>query len=274
MSNEKRTQPLGSDDSYDPAFFAHLARAEDAHFWFRARNDVIGTLLRQITPVSGDGFKILEAGCGTGNVLRLLEQTFPKATIVGMDLFATGLQFARQRTTSFLVQGDLQRLPFVASFDLVGAFDVLEHFRDDLEVLGLLRSSLKPGGTLLLTVPAHLSLWSYFDKAAHHWRRYTLEELRQKLIQAGFEVGYLSYFMSTIFPIVWVGRRLAGFRTRGDNEPTNREHELTLRELEIVPIVNEVLTFALKQEAHFIRRRWPLPFGTSLIAMAKKRTAS
>jgi SAM-dependent methyltransferase len=270
MCNEPQSSACSSShQTYDPAFFAQLARIEDTHFWFRARNEVIGTLLKQVAPASQNGFKVLEVGCGTGNVLRLLERILPGATIVGMDLFDNGLRFARQRTSaSFLVQADLERLPFAASFDLVGAFDVLEHFRDDLAILRLLQSTLRPGGTLFLTVPAHSYLWSYFDRAAHHWRRYNLAELNQKLMDAGFEVKYSSYFMSVIFPLVWMGRRVSN--ATGNAVSTNRDFAIAQRELQVVPIINQVLTLALMQEARFIRRHWRLPFGTSLFAIAKK----
>src|SRR5439155_22740642 len=81
--------------SYDPEFFSQLARIESSHFWFRTRNRVIGALAEQITKNWASGYRVLEVGCGTGNVLRALEQACPRGMVVGMDLFAEGLAFAR-----------------------------------------------------------------------------------------------------------------------------------------------------------------------------------
>src|SRR6059036_3246571 len=98
---------MGDKRSYDPAWFARLADIEDRHFWFRARNEVIAALARQITRGLEPGYRVLEVGCGTGNVLRFLEKACPQGTVIGMDLFGEGLAFARRRTKCPLVQGDM-----------------------------------------------------------------------------------------------------------------------------------------------------------------------
>lgn len=97
--------------SYDPAYFASLFAIEDQHFWFRARNRIISILVSQITAGLGSGYRILEVGCGTGNVLRLLEQICPRGVVMGVDLFAEGLHYARRRVSCPLVQGDIHMLP-------------------------------------------------------------------------------------------------------------------------------------------------------------------
>jgi len=117
--------------SYDPEFFDQLARIESKHFWFRARNQVIATLAEQVTKNLADGYRMLEVGCGTGNVLRALQQACPRGIVVGMDLFAEGLAFARTRTSCPLVRGNLEQPGFGVQFDLIGAFDVVEHLSDD-----------------------------------------------------------------------------------------------------------------------------------------------
>jgi SAM-dependent methyltransferase len=122
-------------ESYDPAYFAPLFAIEDRHFWFRARNQVIATLVRQLTVGLAPGYRVLEVGCGTGNVLRVLEQVCPAGTVIGMDLFAEGLRYARRRTNCPLVQGDVQAAPYATSFALIGLFDVLKHLPDDRQIL-------------------------------------------------------------------------------------------------------------------------------------------
>src|SRR5205814_7786871 len=128
---------------------------------------------------------------GNGNVLRYLESACPQGLVIGMDLFREGLQLARARTSCSLVQGDVNRSPFGKSFQLIGIFDVLKHVLDDLGVLADIHTMLAPGGTLLLTVPAHPSLWSSFVEASHHSRLYGREDLRSKLRSRVFELQCL-----------------------------------------------------------------------------------
>lgn len=260
--------------SYDPSYFAYLGAIEDQHFWFRARNKVIATLVRQIISNLPSGYRVLEVGCGTGNVLRVLERACPRGIVIGMDLFAEGLQYARLRTSCPLVQGDIHMLPFNTQFELICFFDVLEHLPDDRLVLRNLHAMLAIGGALVLTVPAHLSLWSYFDEASHHCRRYELNELKRTLIQTGYRVQYLTQYMASIFPLVWMGRRLAGLINRRPAGDAGRTDSLTLAELRIVPWVNELLAFLLDLETRVIARRQLLPFGTSLLAVVCKEPVS
>ena len=260
--------------SYDPVYFAHLFAIEDQHFWFRARNRVISTLVRQITAGLASGYRVLELGCGTGNVLRVLEQACPRGVVVGMDLFAEGLQYACQRTSCFLVQGDMHTPPFGTQFDLIGVFDLLEHLPDDMQVLRKVHDLLTFRGALLLTVPAHPSLWSYFDKASHHIRRYELAELENKLIRTGYQIEYLTHYMAGIYPLVWLGRRLAALTDRRPVGDADRTHDLASSELRVVPVVNDLLALLLARETRLIASRRRLPIGTSLLAVAYKDSVS
>lgn len=260
--------------SYDPSYFALLFAIEDRHFWFRARNRIIAGLVSQITANLASGYRVLEVGCGTGNVLRALEQACPRGTVVGMDLFVEGLQHARRRTSCRLVVGDVHTPPFGTRFDLIGHFDVLEHLPDDMQVLRDLNAMLSPEGILLLTVPAHPSLWSYFDEVSHHCRRYELAELESKLIGTSYRVEYITQYMASIFPIVWIGRRLAALIDRRPTDEAGRTHDLAARELRIRPLVNGLLAFLLAQEGRVIARRRRLPIGTSLLAIARKESVA
>ena len=203
-----------SSGGYDPSFFKQLAQVEDRHFWFRARNRLILGITRKLTARLEPGYRVLEVGCGTGNVLRVLRQACPEGKVVGLELWLDGLRFAQQRSRGPLVQGDVRNSPFGKPFALIGMFDVLEHIPEELETLVALREALAPGGRLMLTVPAHQYLWSYFDEAAQHCRRYSSREIRARLIEAGFEVEFLSQFMTCIFPIVWLFRKIGTRRRR------------------------------------------------------------
>jgi len=256
---------------YDPTCYASLAVAEERHFWFHARNRLIATLAGQVVRSFPPGYRVLEVGCGTGNVLRALKDACRGGTVIGMDLFEDGLRHARARLPeTALVQGDVLHPPFSQRFELIGMFDVLEHLDDDLRVLSSIRDLLADRGTLMLTVPAGRELWSYADVIAKHVRRYDMADLKAKLRRAGLEVHYISPFMASLYPVLWAGRRAASFRDRRAADDPDRSKELFDQELQINPVLGTAFGWAVKQELRWLRRRRRLPFGTSLVAIASR----
>jgi len=249
---------------YDPVFFDQLALVEDRHFWFVCRNELLFEMMRKTAAGGTHKSYALEVGCGTGNVLRFLAKACANSTVIGMDMWAEGLRHARKRTSCALLQADLRQAPFARLFDVIGMFDVLEHLPDDAGALRDVHALLAPGGSVLITVPAHQYLWSYFDEAGHHCRRYELRQLRDVLVSAGFQVEFLTQFMASIFPLVWVGRR---FRNRGKEQAATGA---AAGELRIIPGVNSVLKMLIRLENRWILRGRSLPLGTSLFAVAKK----
>jgi SAM-dependent methyltransferase len=253
--------------AFDPAFFSELARVEDRHFWFRARNRLIAGLVGRVVPELPAQCRVLEVGCGDGNVLRHVSQACPDGLTIGMDFFEEGLRLARLRTACPLVQADARHSPFGRRFHLIGMFDVLEHLADDMQMLRDMRALLEPGGVLLLTVPAGRALWSYVDEAWQHFRRYEWKELDDKLREAGFEVQHLSHFMCSIYPLLWMSRRL---RKRSGRAPEGDPGLLARREFRILPVINEALTAVSWLEAIWVSHGHCLPFGTSLLAVARR----
>lgn len=251
---------------YDPVFFDRLALVEDKHFWFRSRNRLIFQLTRELTRELKPGFSILEVGCGTGNALRVLRRASPAGILVGLELWFEGLRHAQKRSADILIQGDVRDYPFRDPFNLICMFDVLEHVSEDRATLLSLYQNLLPGGALLLTVPAHQSLWSYFDEAAQHCRRYSVRDISQKLNAAGFEVEFVSHFMACIFPLVWLVRKMRG---RSDLDPKASQSRST-DEFALIPVVNQLLTALLTLEVLWVARRHRLPFGSSLVVIARK----
>jgi ubiquinone/menaquinone biosynthesis C-methylase UbiE len=259
----------GASEGYEPALFDTLDVVEDRHFWFAARRRVVGTVLRQLTAKLSPGYHVLELGCGNGGMLRLMRECSPGGSVTGMDLYEEGLRHARRRcaeTDVSLVRGDVRQAPFREAFAVVGMFDVLEHITDDVGVLADVRRMLAPGGAILLTVPAHMTLWSYFDVAAHHARRYSPAELSEKLGRAGFVVEYVTQFMRAIYPLVWLGRRVKQAMGRREDAVA-----MTQRELRITPGLNGLLSAALAGEAGLVRRRRRMSPGTSLLAVGRRR---
>jgi len=256
-----------SSGGYDPSLFEELARVEDRHFWFRARNHLIFELARRIGSRLKPGYMVLEVGCGTGNVLQVLREACPDGKVVGLERWFDGLRHAQKRSAGPLVQGDVCSYPFGKQVHLIGMFDVLEHISAERETLLALREALVPGGKLMLTVPAHQFLWSHFDEAAHHCRRYSEAEIRVRLAEAGFEVEFLSQFMACIFPAVWLFRKLGGLRRESNPEI---QRKLALKEFRVIPVLNDLLTGLLSLEAGWLTRGHTLPMGTSLIAVARR----
>lgn len=251
--------------AYDPDFFAQLVKAEDRHFWFLHRNRLLAAVLKPIVDDLKAPYRVLEIGCGTGNTLRVLEDVCRGASVTGTDPFEEALAIARRRVRCTLIRAEVEQLDLPGPFELIGAFDVLEHIDDDVTAVRQLRAKMTERGRLVLTVPAHQHLWSYADDAAHHYRRYSAHQLRTTLEGAGYVVEYLTPFMSWIYPLMWAKRRMASAAER----PDGHAFALTLRDLHVVPGVNSMLLWLLATELPMVRRRRILPVGTSLLAVAR-----
>ena len=247
-----------SRDSFDPALHVELAKLEAGNFWFRARNELILYALRKFAP---EMRTFLEIGCGTGFVLNGVRTAFPNVDAAGSELFVEGLGFAAQRLPGVqFMQMDARRIPFRKCLDVVGAFDVIEHIEDDEGVLREIQLALQPGGTLLLTVPQHPWLWSAQDDYAHHVRRYTRQELQQKLRTAGFKVEWQTSFVSLLLPMMLVSR--LGGRAGKNSDP--------FREFRIPRWLDAVLLLAMRVELGLIKIGLRMPAGGSLMMVAKK----
>lgn len=245
---------------YDPAQFAELSRLEAGNFWFRARNRLLVWALRRYYPGARNFFEI---GCGTGFVLAGMAAAFPQLKLAASEASAAGLVHAAERVpAASLMQMDARRIPFRDEFDVVGAFDVIEHIEDDRAVLAGLRAAIAPAGGLLLTVPQHPFLWSEFDARAGHVRRYRAAELRGKVLDAGFEIVRMTSFVTLLLPLMLISR-LAQRRPRRDYDP--------LAELRIGPWLNWTLEKSLDLERLLIRAGIPLPAGGSLLVVARRR---
>src|SRR4030095_11666933 len=143
----------------------------------------------------------LEIGCGTGFVLSGVKEALPSLTLAGSEIFSEGLGFAAQRLPDVdLFQMDARRIPFREEFDVIGAFDVLEHIQEDEAVLTQMYAATKKGGGILITVPHHPFLWSGSDEFARHARRYKTRELCDKVRRAGFHVLRVTSFVSVLLP--------------------------------------------------------------------------
>jgi SAM-dependent methyltransferase len=250
-------------DGFEPEAFSVLAALEARNFWFRARNRLIVWAATRYCPNPG---RILEIGCGTGFVLSALGHAYPAAALSGSELFGAGLPFAAERLAergdTELLQMDARNIPFRDHFDLIGAFDVIEHIEEDEKVLAQARQALTPGGVLLLSVPQHPWLWSAADEAARHVRRYTAGELRDKVQAAGFQVLYQTSFVSLLLPLLLASRRWA---------PKAESRRRTARdELQISGPANTLMQGVMTAERWLIVAGIRFPAGGSRLLAARR----
>lgn len=238
-----------------PAFrrdrFEQLHSLDDDHFWFVARRERIADLVQRHAP---GALRVVDVGCGTGRTVRAVAPG--PAHTVGVDLHEP----EPHDSVGDRVVGSTEALPLrAASADLVLALDVVEHVDDDA-ALAEVRALLRPGGRLIMTVPAFTFLWSFRDVDAGHRRRYTARQARGLVRRHGFEVLASSYFLGVVFPLV-VASRLLGRSSRAarDAEESPRTS------------VNRVLTALLRAENRAARRGLRLPFGSSVVVVAERR---
>lgn len=252
----------------DKPDFKALFAAEENHFWFRYRNKILGDNVFNLLKEHNNP-RILELGCGNGNVISEIQKRLPSATLIGSELHEEGLVNARCRLNCELVQADIYNLPNWKPFDLIGIFDVLEHLPNDVKALKEIRKALKPGGKLILTVPASMKLWSYVDEVAGHYIRYSSKTLKNSLVNAGFIVQKNDPFMSPLFPAMWLVRNLTQVKKKlgftGNKDPRTLANE----EFRVSSFMNFTIGTILGFEGKLLNMGLRMPFGTSILAIAE-----
>ena len=247
----------GGGAGFRPEAFEKLAALEAQNFWFRARNRLILWALKRHFP---NMQRFLEIGCGTGYVLKGVEHAYPEATLVGSEIFSVGLPYAASRLSSAeLIQMDARHIPYVEEFDVIGAFDVLEHIDEDEEVLAAMRRALRPGGGLAITVPQHPWLWSSADEYACHVRRYKVDELRAKVLRAGFKIEFETSFVSLLLPAMLASRF---------NKRKAKSNDEAMSELDLPTWLNWMFEKIMDLERLFIQTGLQFKWGGSRLLIA------
>jgi SAM-dependent methyltransferase len=247
-------------EGFEAAHFDELAPLEKRNFWFRSRNQLIVWALNKYFP-RFDSF--LEIGCGTGYVLSGIEHAFPGLHLSGSEIFSSGLNYTNKRVGSCdLYQMDARDIPFEDEFDVIGAFDVLEHIAEDELVLSEMYRAVRPGGGILLTVPQHAFLWSRADEHACHVRRYSAGDLIGKVRQVGFSEVRVTSFVSLLLPLMMLSR----MRQRAPDTAYD-----PMAELKIGGVANWMLWKLLGLERALIRMGLSFPAGGSLLLVARKK---
>jgi SAM-dependent methyltransferase len=246
----------------EQGLYDEFADVGERHWWFVARRRVIHAVIAASVPAaSPDERAVLDVGCGTGEMLEMLGEF---GRVRGLDFSERAVEYCKERlgaSVDVAVGRIPEDIPTSGDLGLVTAFDVIEHLDDAVGGLRTMYQGLEPGGWLVVTVPAYKFLWSAHDDQNHHKRRYTRRLLRRHLTGAGFAVERMSYFNTLLFPpvaAIRVGRKLLPGRDETASDlkmPGDRMNALLLRVFAAeAPIVS----------------RMPLPFGVSLIAVARR----
>ena len=198
--------------------YDRMAELDEVHWWYTARRRILSSLIERIVRPPANA-RILEVGCGTGHNLKMLEHF---GTVDGIEIDKAARTVAEKRLGRPISSARLPELKGIkrSHYDLVAALDVVEHIDDDRSTIDALASCLKPGGKLLVTVPAHQWMWSAHDELNHHKRRYSKRQLRALIEGSPLRLEKIGYFNSILFPLA-VGARLAAKLTgRGGSDDT------------------------------------------------------
>jgi SAM-dependent methyltransferase len=239
---------------------ARMAELEQRHFWFRARSELIASLIARYFPGERS---LLEIGCGTGLVLARLRHAFPGLTLTGGDLSRDALEIARVRLPdATFAQMDIRNVPFQEEFGVVCLLDVLEHLDEDLAALEESHRAIRQRGGIIVSVPQHRWLWSAMDEYGRHRRRYARRRVQMLMNRAGFDVVRTTSYVSLLLPLV-AASRLTHRRLTHDYDP--------FRELQVPSSLNRACGIALAAENALIR--WGVSFrvGSSLVLVGRKR---
>jgi SAM-dependent methyltransferase len=234
--------------------YDQMAALDQRHWWYRARREVIAALIRRrIFPEPGG--RILEVGCGTGHNLSMLGEF---GSVDALEIDETARSLAETRLGKAILSAPLPELSGIPQrhYDLVAAFDVVEHIADDKGAIASMAKLLKPGGKLVLTVPAHQWMWSAHDVVNHHQRRYSKTGLKRLIDGSPLKLEAIGYFNSLLFPVAIADRFASRLRGKEDANLSLPPEPL-----------NQALERVFAAERALIGRV-PLPPGLSLFAVA------
>jgi SAM-dependent methyltransferase len=239
------------------AVYQQMAQLDERHWWYRARRVVLAELIRREARPPANA-AILEIGCGTGHNLAMLAEF---GHVDGLELDDEARALSERRLGRTVMSAPLPELAGVPEsyYDLIGAFDVIEHIDEDSAALASIASRLKPGGKFVMAVPAHQWMWSAHDVMNHHKRRYSKAALRRLIESSPLKLVKIGYFNSLLFPLA-VAERAAS--------------KLMGREEADVKLPSAPLNAALEKvfaAERYLVGRLPLPPGLSLFAVAEAR---
>lgn len=237
--------------------YRKLAETEDRMWYFHALNRRIAHWLARTLPPGTA--RVLDAGCGTGGLIKALRAANPAWQVTGLDFMPLACELARERSGAEIVQGSITALPFGdAAFDAVVSADVVCQVEDSAQALREFARVVRPGGAVLINVPAYRWLWSYHDDTCQTKHRYTRRELTGLFRAAGLTVGFASY--ANLFPLPLIAARRKLFPPA---QPTS--------DVQVYPAPIETTFAAMAALEHaWTKRGWPAPAGSSVFVVGVK----
>ena len=238
----------------DRIVYDRMAAHDSTHWWYRARREILADYLTRAAGLPRDA-RILEIGCGTGHNLPMLAR-FGDVEAIEIDPVARGI--ASERLGKPVLAAPLPDLPGIerGAYDLIAVLDVVEHIEDDVAALKAMGECLKPGGKILIAVPAHQWMWSAHDVVNHHHRRYSKATLGKAIAAAGLSHNGLRYFNSLLFPLAAAARMAGRLTGRDDSDDSPPPKPL-----------NTLFETIFGLERHLVGRV-PLPPGVSIVTLA------
>lgn len=252
----------GKCEGFNAQYHLQLASLLTHCFWFRGRSKLVLWALEEFFPAARS---FLEVGCGTGDVLATLAGSRPELALVGGDMHVEALRLASPRVDrAVFIQVDARSLPYQEEFDVLGAFDVLEHVDKDQVALGEFFRSARRGGGIIVTVPQHPTLWSRWDEFSAHQRRYTRQALIRRVEAAGFRVRWMTSFMTLLFPALLASRVALALRAT----PTASSDLFPM--LRLPRFLDRYFERICDLEKQLLTKRVSLPLGGSLLCVGVK----
>lgn len=244
-----------------PEEYRKMADVEDRMWYYRAVHRRVAHWLKRMLPAGG-GARVLDAGCGTGGLIKFLRSRFSEWNMTGLDFSPVACELARPRTQAEIVEGSIAVLPFDdASFDAAVSVDVLCQIDDPAAGMRELARVVRPDGVVLVNVPAFAWLWSYHDEAVQSKQRFTRPQLRALCADAGLLVEFASYANLPIFPLVVARRKwMASPRDGSDVH------------LQAAPI-EAAFSGLAALEAGWMRMGFASPVGSSVFVVARRKIA-
>ncbi len=252
-------------NDYPESGFDLTDKNAESSFWVSSRNRLFKSIVqRHMVPIGKT--KFLEIGCGTGNFIQQIAQN-KKLEITGSEIYLKGLVYAKNNLPSAnFVQFDVTKGTIGEQFNIITAFDVIEHIENDNAALSNISQMLNKDGVLIVSVPQHMFLWSKLDEIVKHKRRYSRRDLAAKLKANDFDIDYATSFLFILFPLMLLSRL---FDKGGDQSPLD-EQGLEKR-VKFSSVLNTIFDFLMRIDEGLIRLGVSLPFGGTLVVLARKR---
>lgn len=250
---------------YPDSGFDLTDKNAQSSFWVSSRNRLFKNIVQRNMSPTGKT-KFLEIGCGTGDFIQQIVQN-ENLEITGSEIYLKGLLYAKKNLPKVdFIQFDVTQGVVSEEFDLIVAFDVIEHIEDDVAALTNINQMLTKNGVFIVSVPQHMFLWSKLDEIVKHKRRYSRRELVAKLQENGFDISYCTSYLFFLFPLMLISRIF----DKGRDQTQSDEVALEKR-VKFSSVLNWVFDLFMRIDEALIRLGISLPFGGTLVVVAKKR---